>query len=72
VNGQKQVARAREEIGAIINKEKEKLRKEKMDTLKEIKAEVADLVIASLEKVLEKKFSGNDNKEFIRKIVKNR
>ena len=64
------IASTKEEIGQIINTEKEKMRAEKAHTLKEIKAEVAGLVAASLEKILEKKITDKEDQELIRKIVK--
>jgi F-type H+-transporting ATPase subunit b len=62
--------KAKEEIGQIINKEKERMRLEKAETLKEIKAEVADLVVASIEKLLDKKFNSKDDNELIKKALK--
>ena len=47
--------KAKDEIGIVINEEKQKMQVEKDKTLKDIKKEVADLVVASLEKVLDKK-----------------
>lgn len=62
--------KAKEEIGQIINEEKEKMQLEKAKTLREIKSEVSDLIIASIEKILEKKFDNKENREMIIKIVK--
>lgn len=64
------ISRAKEEIGQIINAEKEKMRLEKKETLKEIRAEVADLVAMSVEKLLDKKLTNKDDQELIKKIVK--
>jgi F-type H+-transporting ATPase subunit b len=64
------VQKAKEEIGVIINKEKEQMRLEKAQTLKEIKQETMDLVVASLEKILEEKMDGKKDKELIEKILK--
>jgi F0F1-type ATP synthase membrane subunit b/b' len=44
---------------------------EKAKTLKEIKREVAELVIDSLEKILEEKIDLKKDKELIKKTVKN-
>jgi len=68
--GKQQIAKAKEEIGRIINHEKEQMQIEKAKTLKEIKKEVADLVVASLEKILEEKVDSKKDGELIRKIVK--
>lgn len=68
---QAMIIRAKEEIGQIINQEKNKLVIEKAKTLKEIKREVADLVILSLEKILEKKLDQREDQELIKKIIKN-
>lgn len=61
--------RAKEEVGQIINQEKAKIRVEKAKILKEIKGEVAGLVVASVEKVLEKKIDSKEEKELIGKMV---
>jgi len=63
-------AKAKEEIGAIINREKQKMQAEKAVTLKEIKKEVADLVIAAVEKVLGEKMDEKKDREMIKKIIK--
>ena len=44
---------------------------EKGETLKEIKAEIADLIILSLEKVLKEGMDEKRDKEIIQKIAKN-
>jgi F0F1-type ATP synthase membrane subunit b/b' len=44
---------------------------EKAKTLKEIKREVAELVIDSLEKILEEKIDLKKDKELIKKAVRN-
>ncbi len=64
------IEKAREDIGVIINQEKEKMQEEKEKTLKEIKAEVVDLVAASLEKILEAKSGDEAEKALIKKSVK--
>lgn len=63
------VKKAKEEIGAVINKEKEGIRAEKEKTLKEIKKEVADLIVVSLEKVLEERITGEEDKKLIDRIL---
>ena len=62
--------KTREEIGVVINQEKEKMQLEKEKTLKEIRSEVSDLVLASLEKVLESKVGGDAEKKLIQKSIK--
>jgi F-type H+-transporting ATPase subunit b len=64
------IAKAKEEIGVIINKEKEKMLSEKAETMKELKKEVADLVSLSLEKLIEAKVDGKADQELIKKLVK--
>ena len=64
------VIKAKEEIGQIINQEKANMQAEKAKTLKEIKREVADLVVVSVEKVLEKKLDSKKDEELIRRMVK--
>lgn len=67
---QEMIARAKEEIGQIINQEKQKMQSEKAITLKEIKKEVADLVIATVEKVLGEKIDEKKDREMIKKMIK--
>jgi len=65
------VARAKEEIGQIINQEKQKMQVEKARTLKEIKKEVVELVVAVAEKVLGKKVDKKEDVELIKRMIKN-
>ena len=65
------IKKAKDEIGQIINKEKEQMQIEKARTLKEIKKETADLVVVSLEKILQEKMDNKKDSELIKKIVKN-
>lgn len=67
---QEMIMAAKEEIGQIINHEKRKMQEEKAVTLKEIKKEIADLVIAAVEKVLGEKINEKKDMEMIKKIVK--
>lgn len=67
---QEMIARAKEEIGQIINREKQAMQAEKAATLKEIKKEVADLVIAAVEKVLGEKIDAKKDGEMIKKMIK--
>lgn len=64
------IVKAKEEIGQIINQEKANMQTEKAKTLKEIKKEVADLVVVSVEKVLERKLDSKKDEELIKKMVK--
>lgn len=65
------IAKTKEEVGQIINNEKAKMQLEKADTLQEIKKEIADLVVLSIEKVLDKKLIGDDAK-IIEKLIKSK
>ena len=67
---QETIVRTKEEIGQIINQEKQKMQTEKAATLKEIKKEAADLVIATVEKVLGEKMDEKKDKEMIKKMIK--
>jgi len=67
---QEMIIKAKEEIGQIINQEKQKMQTEKAVTLKEIKKEVADLVIASVEKILSEKIDEKKDREMIKKMMK--
>jgi F-type H+-transporting ATPase subunit b len=69
VKRQAMLDKAKEEIGGIINEEKAKMQREKAKTLKEIRSEVADLVIATTEKVLEKKAGDKEDREIIKKAI---
>lgn len=64
------VVKAKEDIGKIINDEKANIQVEKAKILKEIKLEVSELIASSVEKVLEKKLDGNEDKELIKKVLK--
>lgn len=67
---QEMIARAKEEIGQIINQEKQKIQTEKAVTLKEIKKEVADLVMATVEKVIGEKIDEKKDREMIKRMIK--
>ncbi|NCN99681.1 F0F1 ATP synthase subunit B [Candidatus Falkowbacteria bacterium] len=64
------IVKAKEEIGQVINNEKAKLERDKAETLKDIKKEVADLVILTVEKVLNEKMTDTKDQELIKKLVK--
>ncbi len=70
VRQQEMIVKAREEIGQMMNSEKEKMQAEKAKTLKELKAETADLVILTVEKLLKEKLDGAKDEELIAKLVK--
>ena len=67
---QEMIERAKEEIGQIINQEKQKMQADKATTLKEIKREVADLVVMAVEKILGEKVDARKDKEIIKKMIK--
>ncbi len=67
---QEMIVRAKEEIGQIINQEKQKMQTEKAATLKEIKKEVADLVMATVEKVIGEKIDEKKDREMIKRMMK--
>lgn len=64
------VAKAREEIGQVINTEKAKIQIEKAQTLKELKEETAALVVLTVEKLLKEKLDNTKDEELISKLVK--
>lgn len=64
------IAKAKEEIGVIINQEKAKLQADKGQALKEIKKEMAELIASSLEKVLGEKIDAKKDNELIKKSIK--
>lgn len=64
------IAKAKEEIGVIINQEKSKMQQEKAGVLKDIKADVATMVISSIAKILPGKLSVQDEKDFIKALKK--
>lgn len=73
ISGEKKkemVAKAKDEIGQIMENEKANLQSEKAKTLKEIKREVVDLVIISVEKVLDRKLDGKEDKNIIKRMIK--
>jgi F-type H+-transporting ATPase subunit b len=63
------IDKTKEEIGQLINQEKESMRQEKAEILKSINREVADLVMATVEKVIEEKMSGQKDEELIKKSI---
>jgi F-type H+-transporting ATPase subunit b len=63
------IDKTKEEIGQLINQEKENMRQEKAEVLKSINREVVDLVMITVEKVLEEKMSGAKDEELIKKAI---
>ena len=63
------IEKTKEEIGQLINQEKENMRQEKAEVLKSINREVADLVMVTVEKVIEEKMSGAKDEELIKKSI---
>lgn len=70
VRYQEIVGKSREDIGVIINEERAKIRVEKAESLREIKKEVADLVILTVEKLLNEKMTSDKDRELIKRLVK--
>lgn len=64
------IDKAREDIGQIINAEKAKIQAEKAETLKALKAETAELVVLTVEKLLKEKMDSDKDQELIKKLVK--
>ncbi len=65
----KNIDKTKEEIGQLINQEKESMRQEKAEILKSINREVADLVVATVEKVINEKMTGAKDEELIKKAI---
>ena len=64
------IAKAKADIAQVINAEKDKIARDKEESLKEIKQEVADLVVLTVEKLLNEKMTGDKDRELIKKLVK--
>jgi F-type H+-transporting ATPase subunit b len=67
---QAEVAKTKEEIGAIVSQGKAKLASDKSEMLVEIKAEIADLVAAAAEKVLGEVMDPAKDRELIKRAAK--
>lgn len=65
------IQKSKEEVQQIIQQERVVIKSEKAASLKEIKKEVADLVTASLKKVLKEEMNDEREKELVKKIVDN-
>lgn len=66
---EKIIERAKVEIEEIIKQEKSKIQIEKTETVKAIKKEISDLVITSVEKILNKVMDDNKDKKLIKEIA---
>lgn len=64
------VEKAKEEVGVLINREKAHMQTEKAATLKEIRAEVADMIEQSWHKILGEKMTKGLDEKFIEKVLK--
>ena len=64
------LAKAKEEIGEVINREKAKMQADKAETLRSIRVEMAELISLGLEKVLQEKLDKGSDEKIISKVVK--
>lgn len=64
------LARAKEEIGNLMNTSRAIIDRDKAETLKQIKAEVAELVVMTVEKVLNEKMDSAKDQQIIKDLVK--
>ena len=64
------VAKAKEEIGDLINREKAKIQADKAEALREIRSEVAEMIKLSWEKVLQEKMDKTTDEKIINKAIK--
>jgi F-type H+-transporting ATPase subunit b len=65
------IKKAELEIGAIMEKERAKISAEKANSLAELKGELSNLVMISLQKFLEDNLDDQKDKELVAKIVSN-
>lgn len=64
------VAKAKEEIGDLINREKAKIQVDKSEALREIRAEVAEMITLSWEKILQEKMDKTTDERILNKAIK--
>lgn len=64
------IARAKEEIGDLMNAQRATIDRDKAETLKQIKAEIAELVVMTVEKVLNEKMDSDKDQKIIKDLVK--
>ena len=62
--------KAKEEMGEIMNAGRAKMDIDKAETLKEIKAEVAELVVLTVSKLLDEKMDSDKDQKIIKDLVK--
>ncbi len=70
VRREEMLVRAKEEIGDLMNAQRATIDRDKAETLKQIKAEVAELVVMTVEKVLNEKMDSEKDKQIIKDLVK--
>jgi F-type H+-transporting ATPase subunit b len=70
VRHEEMLARAKEEIGDLMNAQRATIDRDKAETLKQIKAEIAELVVMTVEKVLNEKIDSDKDQQIIKDLVK--
>jgi len=70
VRREEMIAKAKEDIGQLMNAQRATIDRDKAETLKQIKAEVAELVVMTVEKVLNEKMDSEKDKQIIKDLVK--
>ena len=70
VRREEMLVRAKEEIGGLMNASRMAIDRDKAETLKQIKAEVAELVVMTVEKVLNEKMDSAKDQQIIKDLVK--
>jgi F0F1-type ATP synthase membrane subunit b/b' len=63
------IAKAKEDIGELMNAQRATIDRDKAETLKQIKAEVAELVVMTVEKVLNEKMDSDKDQKIIKDLV---
>jgi len=64
------IKKAEEDIGAMMNKEREKIKAEKEATLAQLKLELSNLILISLERFLSDNLNDKRDQEYIKRSVK--
>lgn len=64
------MAKAKAEVGHLMSDGRKRLEQERLQALREIRAEAAELVVAATEKMIEKSLSSSDQKKLAEKFVK--
>ena len=70
VRREEMLVRAKEEIGDLMNAQRATIDRDKAETLKQIKAEIAELVVMTVEKVLNEKMDSTKDQQIIKDLVK--